>query len=96
MGLEFRVKGINVALGPAIGGLGRVALGGRNWESFSNDPYLAGQLGAESVKGIQKAGVIASTKHLIANEVSILTVSFQCLQILISALARSSSQQSDK
>ncbi|KAJ8063105.1 hypothetical protein OCU04_008348 [Sclerotinia nivalis] len=77
MGLEFRVKGVNVALGPAIGGLGRVVLGGRNWESFSNDPYLAGQLAAESVKGIQEVGVIASSKHLIANEASGVTQAFE-------------------
>lgn len=37
MGREFGVKGSNLAGGPVIGPLGRVALHGRNWEGFSND-----------------------------------------------------------
>ncbi|KAH7378904.1 putative beta-glucosidase [Cadophora sp. MPI-SDFR-AT-0126] len=65
---EFRLKGVNIALGPAIGPLGRIATGGRNWEGFSNDPYLTGQLAAETVRAMQEVGVITSTKHLIANE----------------------------
>ena len=32
MGREFRTKGVNIALGPVVGPLGRVAEGGRNWE----------------------------------------------------------------
>jgi hypothetical protein len=32
MGGEFRAKGANIALGPVVGPLGRVAEGGRNWE----------------------------------------------------------------
>lgn len=51
MGGEFRTKGINVQLGPVVGPLGRVAEGGRNWEGFSNDPYLAGILTAEHIIG---------------------------------------------
>lgn len=62
MGSEFRLKGVNVALGPVVGPLGRVVEGGRNWEGFSNDPYLAGSLVFETVIGIQANGVIASTK----------------------------------
>lgn len=34
---EFKTKGVNVALGPVVGPLGRVVEGGRNWEGFSND-----------------------------------------------------------
>lgn len=68
MGREFRIKGANVALGPVAGPLGRTALGGRNWEGFAADPYLSGALNAETIKGIQDAGVIANLKHLIANE----------------------------
>jgi beta-glucosidase len=37
MGAEFATKGVNVALGPVVGPLGRLAEGGRNWEGFSND-----------------------------------------------------------
>ncbi|EGX93355.1 beta-glucosidase, putative [Cordyceps militaris CM01] len=68
MGGEFKGKGINVALGPNAGPLGRTPLGGRNWEGFSVDPYLSGQLNAETITGIQKAGVVANLKHFIANE----------------------------
>ncbi|PMB70236.1 Beta-glucosidase cel3A [Beauveria bassiana] len=63
MGREFKAKG-----GPNAGPLGRTPLGGRNWEGFSVDPYLSGQLVAETVKGIQDAGVMSNLKHWIANE----------------------------
>lgn len=62
MGLEFRVKGANIALGPVVGPLGRVVRGGRNWEGFSVDPYLCGVLAAQTVLGVQSQGVITSTK----------------------------------
>lgn len=66
---EFHRKGVPVALAPAvIGPLGRVAQGGRNWEGFSNDPYLAGVLAADTVRGAQEQGVIACSKHFVANE----------------------------
>ncbi|KAH9990071.1 glycoside hydrolase family 3 protein [Xylariaceae sp. FL0662B] len=65
---EFRIKGVHVALGPVVGPLGRIASNGRNWEGFSNDPYLCGVLAADTVKGMQSVGVTTSTKHFIANE----------------------------
>ncbi|KAI1122357.1 glycoside hydrolase superfamily [Nemania abortiva] len=68
MGGEFRAKGVNIALGPVVGPLGRIANSGRNWEGFSNDPYLCGALAYQTVEGIQSTGVITSTKHFIANE----------------------------
>ncbi|OBT60271.1 hypothetical protein VE03_10208 [Pseudogymnoascus sp. 23342-1-I1] len=68
MAAEFKRKGVHVLLGPVVGPLGRVALGGRNWEGFSNDPYLSGSLVHDTIKGIQNAGVIASVKHFIGNE----------------------------
>ncbi|KAI0120946.1 Cel3e-like protein [Xylariales sp. AK1849] len=68
IGKEFKAKGINVLLGPNAGPLGRSPLGGRNFEGFSVDPYLSGRLNAETIAGIQDAGVIATIKHLIANE----------------------------
>ena len=37
MGGEFKTKGVHVALGPVVGPLGRIATGGRMWESFSID-----------------------------------------------------------
>ncbi|KAK3995018.1 hypothetical protein QBC44DRAFT_366896 [Cladorrhinum sp. PSN332] len=68
MGREFRTKGVNVLLGPVVGPAGRVVLGGRNWEGFSSDPYLAGVLVKETVQAVQGVGVITSTKHFVANE----------------------------
>lgn len=68
MGEEFRDKGIDVQLGPVAGPLGKYPGGGRNWEGFSPDPSLTGFLFAETIKGIQDAGVIACAKHYILNE----------------------------
>ncbi len=56
MGSEHRDKGVDIQLGPVVGPLGRAPEGGRNWEGFTNDPYLAGQAVAETIKGIQDAG----------------------------------------
>jgi len=68
MGAEFRGKGVDVQLGPSAGPLGRAPAGGRNWEGFGPDPYLAGAVMAETVKGIQGEGVVACAKHYILNE----------------------------
>ncbi|KAI0379631.1 glycoside hydrolase family 3 protein [Hypomontagnella monticulosa] len=68
MGEENKVKGVDVLLGPVAGPIGRVPAGGRNWEGFSPDPYLTGVGIAETIKGIQDAGVIACAKHYIGNE----------------------------
>ncbi|KAF2009164.1 glycoside hydrolase family 3 protein [Aaosphaeria arxii CBS 175.79] len=68
MGSEHRDKGVDVQLGPVVGPLGRNPKGGRNWEGFSPDPVLSGIAVAETVRGIQDAGVIACTKHYIMNE----------------------------
>jgi beta-glucosidase len=62
MGAEFKKKGVHIALGPVVGPLGRLATGGRDWEGASNDPYLAGVIAGETVKGIQDAGVMTSLK----------------------------------
>jgi hypothetical protein len=62
MGKGYRKKGVNMILGPVVGPLGRVALGGRNWEGFSTDPYLSGILVSESVKGLQSQKVATSLK----------------------------------
>ncbi|KAF2867274.1 beta glucosidase [Massariosphaeria phaeospora] len=68
MGEEFRGKGVNIHLGPSVGPLGRKPRGGRNWEGFGSDPVLQAFGGALSIEGIQSVGVIATMKHLIANE----------------------------
>jgi beta-glucosidase len=68
IGEEFRGKGVNVHLGPSVGPLGRKPRAGRGWEGFGSDPVLQGFGGALSIEGIQSVGVIATIKHLIANE----------------------------
>ncbi|KAI9146730.1 putative beta-glucosidase G [Paramyrothecium foliicola] len=68
IGEEFRAKGSHVHLGPSSGPMGRHALGGRKWESFGPDPYLAGVAMNASVSGVQSVGVQACSKHYIGNE----------------------------
>lgn len=68
IGQEFRGKGANFYLGPSVGALGRKPRGGRNWEGFGSDPVLQAVAGAETIRGVQDQGVIATLKHLIGNE----------------------------
>lgn len=68
MGTEAHEKGVDALLGPASGPLGRTPTGGRNWEGFTVDPYMAGIALSETSIGIQAAGVIATAKHYIGNE----------------------------
>ncbi|KAH6685809.1 beta-glucosidase [Plectosphaerella plurivora] len=72
MGREFRAKGAQIALAPAVGPMGRSAYSGRNWEGFSPDPYLSGIAMEKSILGLQDAGVQATAKHYILNEQEIL------------------------
>lgn len=68
MGAEFVGRGVNVALGPVAGPLGRMARGGRNWEGLGSDPYLAGVAMGAVTAGMQGAGVMACPKHFLLNE----------------------------
>ncbi|KAI9933977.1 hypothetical protein ASPWEDRAFT_35955 [Aspergillus wentii DTO 134E9] len=68
LGREARLKGVNVLLGPSIGALGMNPAGGRNWESFGSDPVLQGIAAAETIRGIQSNGVMATAKHYVMNE----------------------------
>jgi beta-glucosidase len=67
MGKEFRGKGIHVQLGPAMNFM-RSPEGGRGFESGGEDPFLQGVTAAETIKGIQDEGVIATAKHYILND----------------------------
>jgi beta-glucosidase len=63
---EARACKLSVILGPGIN-MKRSPLCGRNFEYFSEDPYLAGELGVGIVDGIQSRGVGTSVKHYAAN-----------------------------
>lgn len=67
MGKETIAKGAHVILGPTVN-MQRSPLGGRGFESFSEDPVLAGSSAAAIVNGIQETGVVASIKHFVAND----------------------------
>ena len=65
-GKELTAKGSNVLLGPGMNIL-RDPLCGRNFEYFSEDPYLSGKMAAATVNGIQLSGNSACPKHYVAN-----------------------------
>ncbi|WP_405497262.1 glycoside hydrolase family 3 N-terminal domain-containing protein [Nocardia sp. NBC_00511] len=66
LAVEARAVGVGVLLGPGVN-MKRTPLCGRNFEYFSEDPYLAGELGAAVVNGLQDNGIGASVKHFAAN-----------------------------
>lgn len=66
LGEEAIEQGVNVVLGPGLN-MKRSPLCGRNFEYFSEDPYLAGKLAAGYVRGIQKRGIAACPKHFAVN-----------------------------
>ena len=45
--------------------MGRIAQGGRNWEGFGGDPFLAGEAAYETILGMQGGGVQACAKHYV-------------------------------
>ena len=66
MGVEARIEGVRVLLGPAVN-IKRSPLCGRNFEYLSEDPFLAGEIAKAHIRGIQSVGVGTSIKHFAVN-----------------------------
>lgn len=66
LGEEASAQEVNVLLGPGLN-IKRSPLCGRNFEYFSEDPYLSGKMAASYIKGIQSQGVYACPKHFAVN-----------------------------
>ncbi|QSO46568.1 glycoside hydrolase family 3 N-terminal domain-containing protein [Alicyclobacillus mengziensis] len=62
VGLELRKNHIDKLLGPGIN-IHRNPLNGRNFEYFSEDPYVTGKIAAAQLRGMHRAGVTGTIKH---------------------------------
>ncbi|MFH1198310.1 MAG: glycoside hydrolase family 3 C-terminal domain-containing protein [bacterium] len=66
IGRETLGKGRHVILGPCVN-IARIPQGGRNFESFGEDPFLASKMAVDYIKGVQNAGAAACVKHFAVN-----------------------------
>ncbi len=66
VGKECRAKGASILLGPGVN-IARVPTCGRNFEYMGEDPYLAGEMAASYINGVQRNGVITTIKHFACN-----------------------------
>ncbi|OKL60684.1 putative beta-glucosidase I [Talaromyces atroroseus] len=67
LGDEAKAKGAHVVLGPTIN-IPRGPLGGRGFESFSEDPVLSGVIAGHYCKGLKDKNIIATLKHFVCND----------------------------
>ena len=66
IGRDARARGVNILLGPGVN-IYRAPMDGRNFEFLGEDPYLAGQIAAYYILGVQSQDVVATVKHFVAN-----------------------------
>ena len=66
LGKDARARGVHILLGPGAN-IYRSPLCGRNFEYFGEDPFLAGEIAASYIKGVQSMGVMACIKHFAGN-----------------------------
>lgn len=66
LGAEAKSRGKDVILGPGVNII-RTPLNGRNFEYFSEDPYLTSRIAVQYIKGVQDQKIAACVKHFIAN-----------------------------
>jgi len=64
---ELKAKGSHVLLAPTVN-IHRTPIAGRNFECYSEDPFLSGMIASAYIKGIQDNGVGACIKHFVAND----------------------------
>lgn len=67
LGDESRAKSSHILLAPTVN-TQRSPLGGRGFESFSEDPHLNGTIAGAYINGVQSKGVAATLKHYVAND----------------------------
>ncbi|MFA6469904.1 MAG: glycoside hydrolase family 3 C-terminal domain-containing protein [Bacteroidota bacterium] len=63
---ETKAKGRNTILGPCVN-INRTPQGGRNFESYGEDPFLTSRIAVSYINGVQNEGVVATTKHFAVN-----------------------------
>jgi beta-glucosidase len=67
LGDELKAKGAHILLAPTVN-IHRTPIAGRNFECYSEDPFLSGMLASAYIHGIQSKGVGACIKHFVAND----------------------------
>ena len=66
LGHDAHARGVNILLGPGVN-ICRTPLSGRNFEYFTEDPYLASRMVVNYIEALQAEGVVATVKHFAVN-----------------------------
>src|SRR5664280_862898 len=66
LGKDARARGVHILLAPGVN-IYRAPMCGRNFEYFGEDPFLAGQIASQYIKGVQSEKVVATVKHFAGN-----------------------------